>query len=355
MTTVLLADVPPGKLYPTLDPSASMRSLLAKPVEAMACAARRLVACDTRHAFARAAHDAFYDHNPLVIRPDDIWFCIAQGFATHVGANAEELRSRFVAHQEKKRLVVDRPDFVIGQENPWPEVFEAFSEQIGSHVGGLRDLVCARFSTSTPIEAAAFDVCLMDTFQGYFDYEMRAGCGIPAITLLGTPEDWASMLPRVRHLGEFGLETWVDALLPVLQKIADTARGEIDKQYWRSFFRYQSGSGPAEMTGWINTLFPYLLSGRETKRLVPNPYLANWQERWHTADEPGRSLWPNSSVQGPSLRDLPEGLVSAPVKLIDRHTNRESMLRFVAGMVGVDQDESTGALAASFGWAVLRD
>jgi hypothetical protein len=204
MTTFAVSSVARGEPYEALDVRASVASLIAKPIEAMHSSATRLVSCDTSHAFVKAAHDAFYEHHPLVIRPDDVWFCIAQGFATHVNQHAGTLRSRFVAHQGQKRLVVERPDFFLGQPNPWPEAFDAFSVQIGEHVGKLKDLISARFSTTTRVEAAAFDVCVMDTFQGYFEYETRAGCGIPEITLLGTPEDWRSMIPRVKHLSEFG-------------------------------------------------------------------------------------------------------------------------------------------------------
>src|SRR5262245_45245512 len=104
MTTISLSGAARGEPYSALDVGTSVRNLLAKPVEAMACPARRLVSCDTMHAFAKAAHDAFYFHHPLTIRPDDVWFCIAQGFAAHVNNNVEKLRSFFVMHAGKKKL-----------------------------------------------------------------------------------------------------------------------------------------------------------------------------------------------------------------------------------------------------------
>lgn len=355
MTTFSISDVPLGKLYVPLNAELSIRSLLAKRVEAMDSRVRRLVSCDTVHAFAKAAHDAFYDHLPLVIRPDDIWFCIAQGFATHVGKNSENLRSRFVAHKGKKKLVVEREDFILGCKNPWPEAFAAFSEQIGAHVGKLKELISTRFSTSTETEIAAFDVCLMDTFQGYFEYEMRAGCGIPEITLLGTPDDWASMIPRVKQLGEFGLETWSEVLVPVLTKIAETAAGQIDKEFWRSFFRYQSMSGPAELTGWILTLFPYLVDDWRTKTLAPNPYLATWREDFYAAEQRADRFLNRDNIHGPSIGRIPDGLVSAPVHCVDVRSGAEHNLRFVAGLFGVEQNIETRSLAASFGWAIVYD
>jgi hypothetical protein len=349
--TFQLADVDRGPLMTALDADTSVRSLLAKRVEAVHCDARRLVACDTHHPLALAAKLAFYKHHPLVIRPDDVWFCIAQGFAAHVNANAETLRDRFVTHAGKAHLLVQRKDFLLGQPNPWPEAFAAFSDQIAAHVGKLRELVCARFSTSTPVEIAAFDVVLMDGFQGYFEYEMLIGCGIPQITLRGTPEDWAAMIPRVAHLSEYGLGHWTRELLPVLDQLVATAAGDINAEFWRSFFRYQSGSGPAELTGWISTLYPYLHADEQT--LAPNPYLDGWHARYTRASK--RTDWRWNDMDGPSIGALPSGMASAPVHCVDQRTGETVELRFVAGMFGVDQDTSTGALSPCFGWAVVYD
>jgi hypothetical protein len=83
MIKFALSEVSPGTAYERVGSTASIHALLDKRVEALSCSSGELVSCDTTHAFVKAAHDAFYDHHPLVIRPDDIWFCIAQGFVTH--------------------------------------------------------------------------------------------------------------------------------------------------------------------------------------------------------------------------------------------------------------------------------
>ncbi|MGJ7609523.1 MULTISPECIES: DUF4419 domain-containing protein [unclassified Variovorax] len=355
MKKFAVSDVEVGKPYETLDAQTGIRNLLSKPMEAMHCATARLVSCDTQHAFVKAAHDAFYDHHPLLIRPDDIWFCIAQGFAIHVGQNAEALRSRFVSHQGKQTLVVERADFVLGQPNPWPEVFDAFSVQIGDQVGEMKDIVSARFSTTTLAEAAAFDVCLMDSFKGYFDYELRFGCGIPEIRLLGTPQDWASMIPRLKRLAAYGLETWGETLCAVIEKMERAAAGEVDADFWRSFFRDESGSGPAELTGWIVTLFPYLIVNWQTGELGPNEYLGSWKARFDAANARTSGLRMDVAAQGPGIGAVPQALASAPVRCVDMRTGLEQELRLVAGMFGVAQDSATGALSPAFGWAVVYD
>lgn len=305
----------------------------------------RLVACTDVSPLVQMAHDAFYEHRPIALSPDVVWFTIAQGFATHVNLNAEALRHRLVRHEGKLKLVVNRPDFLLGQSNPWPEAFAAFSSQIADHVGKLRDLVVADFSTTGPLERAATEVLLMDTFQAYFQYEMMAGCGIPRITLLGEPGDWRSVRRRAQQLSEYGLEAWTAALLPVLDRIVATAEGADDPDFWRSFFHYESGSMGVALTGWINVLFPYLVDWNTEQPTVPNPHMAKWQQNF------ARSPNGWKDTPGPSLGQIPGGLASAPVGITDVRTGVRHEMRFIAGMFGVVEDEA-GTLAPEFGWAV---
>ena len=115
MITFSLSDGRSLRRLATLDAEATLRAHLAKPVEWLHHQSSNLVCCGEIHAFAHAAHEAFYLHHPLVIRPDDVWFCIAQGFARHVNFKGEALRDRLAAHKDRLTLVVNRPDFILGR------------------------------------------------------------------------------------------------------------------------------------------------------------------------------------------------------------------------------------------------
>ena len=279
MRTFAVSKVELGKQRrAAIDRATAIPKLLAARVEQVYAGDARMIACTDVSPLVQMAHDAFYEHRPIALSPDAIWFTIAQGFAAHVNANAETLRERFVKHAGKVKLIVTRPDFLLGQPNPWPEAFAAFSDQIAGHVGKLRELVVADFSTTGPLERAATEVVLMDTFQAYFEYEMMIGCGIPSVTLLGTPDDWRSVRRRAQMLSEYGLAHWTDALLPVLDAIVATAEGKDDPSLWQSFFHYESGSGSASLTGWIHVLFPYIkLRQPDTWEMAlgANPFLAS--------------------------------------------------------------------------------
>ncbi len=188
----------------------------------------------------------------------------------------------------------------------------------------------------------------MDGFQAYFEYVMRIGCGIPSITLLGTPEDWRSLRARAGTFAEYGLDWWTKSLLPVLDQFVNAAQGSPDTSFWRSLFRYESGSGRSDLTGWIHVLFPYIESFDGER--VRNEHIATWAEDWRTVD----ARLAKYDLRGPALSQLLPVLSSVPVKVNDARTGATHSLRFVAGLFGVTEDEATGAIAPEAGWAVVH-
>ena len=121
-------------------------------------------------------------------------------------------------HEGKKEISVRRDDFVKGSpDNPWPEVFDKFSEQIRKHVGDkTHALLTPEFSTTGPTEKAAAQVVLMDSFKKYFSFKCITRCVIPEITLAGTVDDWKKLRDRVLGLAQYDLDWWISALKPVL-------------------------------------------------------------------------------------------------------------------------------------------
>lgn len=343
-------EIPLGKPLPQLDHKEFLHGAFRKPIEAMWQPAHPLVACSENHGLIVAISTAFFGHYPLRLSPDAIWLTLARGFAIHVGLHAEELRHRFVRHEGKAKLVVMRPDFFPGQDNPWPEAFAAFSEQLAQHVGKLCNLIRCDFTTTGPVERAVSDLMAMDTFQPYFEYEMVAGCGIPKILLTGTVEDWKSVRDRAAMFGEFGLERWSRLLEPILSQFVAAAEGRAEPEFWQSLFRYHSGSGPSVMTGWSSVLFPYLKSRDDS--LQRNPYLEDWRQRLEVDDG---QHWRERAVnpQGVGMHAIPSCLASVPVKIT--WGDRETPMHFIGGLIGVSQDPETLTVQPECGWAIVYD
>lgn len=287
------------------------------------------------HPFAAAIHLAFCEHLPLRLEPDHVWAVIVQGFANHVTLSAERLQERLVRFDGRRKLSVRRDDFRAGRENPWHEVVEEFSNQLGEHLGATRDLVVADFSTTGMLERTVSQVLLMDAVSSYFEFETLTLCGIPRVTLGGTPDDWRAVLSRARALRRFDLDEWLDALEPVLQGFVDAAEGRADRQFWASACKYGRASGGPVYSGWVGVLFPYLQHlGHGLSR---NPHFGTWRD-------------PLDSHGGPRATEFPHSLARVPVTW--RHFSEELALELLGGFVGVTQDPETLEVAPAVGWAL---
>jgi len=351
--TFQVSDVEVGELSKyTTSAEAGLRRELGHKIEAYSRPEGALLAYGKTNMLAAATQAAFYEHYSLTLSPDSIWLCLAKGFALHVNEHAEALRGRLVRHQGKAVLEVRRPDFSPGAENPWPEVFSEFSDQIAGHVGKLREVIVPDFSTTGPTERLCAEVMLMDTLQAYFDYQVFCGCGIPAITLLGTPADWRSLRARAAVFAEYGLDDWLTVLDPILGKLVETSEGKVDVQFWRSFFHEKSMSGGDTVTGWLLTLFPYLERQAPGARIEPNPFLRGWSDR-HRAFARKKSRSAVDPSMGPSMSLLPAALGSAPLRMF--WGSQEASFRIVGGLLGVRQDPETRGVAPVCGWALLHD
>lgn len=292
--------------------------------------------------FLGAIHRAYECHFPLVLSPDDVWTVLAQGFATHVNVDAENLRGRFVGHEGKVDLVVDLPFTKGAPDAPWDVALAQFSNAIAENIGPKqRDLVVSNFSTTGVVERAASEIVLMGAMSKFFGYIGRTLCGIPEITLLGTTEDWQSVKDRASSLGEYNLTWWTKDLLPVLDQFVRASKGDVDQSFWRSIYKLDDNSGGPYISGWVVDLFPYLISrsyGPDrtiVETMAPNGYLEGGSR---------------SRRHGPTTSMFPMGVTKVPWKWDYLGTWFE--MEFLGGFVGITQDPETYAVRPALAWAV---
>ena len=215
----------------------------------------------------QAVHLAFSQHRPLILSPDCIWLTIAQGFGHHVNENAEALRDRVVRHRRKKTLDVVTDSLAPSR---WPGLISQFSAQIRENSDPvLHETLVCEFSTTTPNIKTAYEIALMDTYQRYFDFEMRCVCGIPKVTVQGTAEDWQRIRERIEVLATYDLGWWTSRLEPILDQFVATAKGDVDQGFWKAIYKPQNAYAAKLASGWIADLFPYLFGAppaRESRR-----------------------------------------------------------------------------------------
>jgi len=296
-----------------------------------------------------AVHLAFSDHRPLVLSPDCIWLTIVQGFGHHVSKYAEDLRGRIVRHVGKKDLCVRTESL---EPEAWPELISQFSAQIRDNSDPvLHETLLCDFSTTTPNIRTANEVALMDAYQRYFRYIMECVCGIPTITLEGTPTDWQRIRDRVELLATFGLEWWTSRLALILDEFVATANGAPDLSFWQAIYKPQPAYATRMATGWIADLFPYL--GNKSNR-TRNHMLDMKRTDWLPPARADHRFEPwKGEIDGVPLQSIPCGLSRAPLTL--SLPNKPSVeLDLVGGFVGVSQCEQDLSLAPIISWAVVE-
>ncbi|MFE9421792.1 DUF4419 domain-containing protein [Kitasatospora sp. NPDC006697] len=277
----------------------------------------------------RAVHLAFMAHLPLSLAPDLLWYAVVHEVAVHIRLNSGTYAAMFTDTPGYRQTVVIRDDAAgLDWERSIGLVQAPLRERIGAETA---ELFLPAFSTTGPTDAAAVLVALMDVVSPYYAFRWRSMCGIPRIRLEGTAEDWQLLADRVRGLaGRFaGLRAWFDGLLPVVDTIAATAAGrEVDEEFWRSLYKYESRSGGASITGWISAFFAHRYTGDGP---VPKE-----------ASGPGRTAndeVPSHVSQVPFHWETPAGTLG---------------MAFLAGVLSIEREEEGGWIRPRLGTAVAE-
>ena len=274
---------------------------------------------------------AYKGHRPIVLSPDMVWLLISQGFARHVCNNAEMLRQQLVGFEGKKQLTVFANDIQLGNPaSSWEAVFPQFNQQIADYTGPeLVQVLTSNFSTTTPTTRLASQMTIMESVKSYFEYHVAiVGCGLPQVTLEGSPADWEEVLRKTRYLGRYQLEWWTKELEPVLEELILTAQGRGKPRFWMNMVRVhtpKSYGARDVIDGWLVKFYPYTKKGQRT----------NLQSVKNLAD-----LAPET-VRVPFLLHLAPG---GPVHKME----------FQAGFIGARQDRRTYALRPEIAWAVVN-
>lgn len=289
-----------------------------------------------KDAFYSCIVRAYANHQSVVLTPDMIWILITQGFSNYVNAHSEEMRPLLVNHEGKKELVVSTKEDMLSKKANWPKLVGDFTSKINENTkGDIANIITADFTTTSPVERVASQITLMETMKSYFEYVvMRLSCGIPSITLKGTPEDWQSVLDKTRKLEAYGIGKWLKELEPILTEFVCTAEGTPNQEFWQNIVKKHRvkkfrGGGcsdemPTQLDGWLLKFFPN--EDGVTKDHVP-----------YTKDMPAEQ-----TRVGFKYRILkPDGTIE-----------KEIPLELRAGFVGAIEDTHTNTLTPKIGWFV---
>ena len=282
---------------------------------------------------------AYAEHRPLVLSPDMIWVLISQGFARYVNAHPEQLRDQLVNHSGKMDLVVQSDKDLLSGDADWQKMMADFTAQINDATkGDIAKTITADFSTTGITERITSQITLMETMKSYFDYVVHyIACGIPSVTLTGTPQDWQKVLEKTQQLQKYAVGPWTKRLVPILTEFVKASEGKPNQAFWQDMVKKHrvdklAGGGcdfrkPTKLDGWILKFFPD--ENGQTPDQVP-----------HTHKMPSERVYVDFKYKVISPAD---GAV-----IVD------TPLQLVAGFIGTEVDTQTHALTPKMGWVVRQ-
>lgn len=310
-----------------------VEQVLRSQIESCSSYHEQVVAHSTVHPLIWAVHLAWTEHRPLRLSPDMIWLAIVQGVSQHVRNHAPEFWSRLAADAGQLALEVQRGDLVRGSpENLWAEIVDDFAASIRTHLPKLHDAFVPEFSTTGRLERMAFQTALMEAVSPFFRYDLKYICGIPRITLDGTPDDWDAVARGAGVLADMGMDWWLAELKPVLGEFAAAARGKPNRKFWKGIYVADSTCFGESFNGWIGKLIPYTRHAQNNEFSKMNPML-----------DPTKGWDVGLDVLPPAISRVPFYWIQ------DEHTYA---MELVSGLIGVAQDSRTLEVRPKFGWAV---
>ena len=282
--------------------------------------------------------EAYADHRPIVLSPDIIWNVIAQGFSQHVNNNPEALRDRIVYHEKGKiELSVMTKEELHSPNVKWDDLLDAFDKQIAeSTKDNLADVMRADFSTTDKTARIVSQMTLMSSVKAFFDYSViYVKCGIPSITLEGTPEDWLKVRNKAIQLRKYDLDWWLIDLIPILNEFFQASQGNVHKAFWRNIVKKDRpekfvGGGcswdrPTELDGWFLKFMPYDKKGKRTPQKVTYNY-----------------------------KDMPSQVINVDFMYKNLDTGTTTPMEMLCGLVGIEIDTITNAMRPKLGWMVCE-
>ena len=284
--------------------------------------------------------NAYCNHYPIRIKPDDIWLLIVQCFSHHINKNSEKLRNYFVNFEEKKNLEIKIECLKIEKENL--EFFvEKINQELKKYIGNeILENLTPDFTTTDINTKLVCQISIMDTFKKYFDYRFnKISCGIPYIILEGTAEDYKKIILKSKNLSKYDFEWYIDRIIPIIQKMVEAKEGNIDINFFKNIIlKEEVIERRYKHCNYLN----YKIN-----------YINGWIVKFFGYIKIDGKLYPflEDKIEGENINNLPSQILNVPFTIKNEEDGSKKKMKFEAGIFGCDQNEKK-EVSISIGWLV---
>jgi hypothetical protein len=231
-------------------------------------------------------HNSYSSHRPLILTPDVIWLAICQGVSIHINEKMNSLKHVIFIKNKPNKIEV-RNDSLEYNDDAWKALISSIANQTKKFTkDDFYSFFVSQFTTTTEVIKTVYQITLLESYKKEFQYVGESGCGIPSITITGEKKDWELILSKLEMLDKIGLSKWKESLKPIINEFINVYRGKINKEFWKSIYKYKDEYSESYLSGWIVKLFPYLKkidsksvydqkigSFKSEEKYVPNEFL----------------------------------------------------------------------------------
>lgn len=225
---------------------------------------------------------AYNNHLKVAIAPQDIWFMLMTQVSACVNANPEQYRAVFTTAEGKTDIMIPTGDITY---LPLDILMRSLEQLVPN---GNAHWFTPEFSTDTDMSRRAIQGVFAEAVQHYYNY-MTYCCGIPAVKVVGTVNDWTKLVSCLRNIGDLlggKLQEWLLSLEPRFTLFIDTLKGAGDPEEWKNIYTQRNigSGGELIISGWITEFYmtkpdlPKLENFRATLAVVPYTNLETHRE-----------------------------------------------------------------------------
>jgi hypothetical protein len=200
---------------------------------------------------------AYSSHDNIIIAPHDLWYIVLCEIASIIKNNVEAARFLFTTSEEKTTITIPTDDVT---ELPIEILFMELKKVVPANI----NLFIPNFSTHTTDSRIACMASFCDAMQVYYEY-MTFCCGIHAVEIRGTVEDWELFKTSVGQIS--GLLGHIPKTTDYFQRVNShinniiaslTVMSEEEKiNFYANFFKQNNigSGGEVIIDGWITDFY----------------------------------------------------------------------------------------------------
>lgn len=291
------------------------------------------------NSFIGTIQESYNNHRPLILSPDIIWLCITQGLSIHINQHFDKYRRVLFKDMSNEKIeLLIREDSLSFQKDLWTKSINLISAKADKEMTkNCYNFFVPHFSTSDSITKTVMEITMLEALKQKFIYTVESGCGIPAITIKGTTQDWQWIYDNLQILNQFDLKDWAEELKPIIHQFINAGNNKVDVSFWKDIYKNAEEYNAHYISGWVIKLFPYI-EQNESWDWNDTTKHYRWDDPVKILYKPNEYIYRNEYLKSTlSTDDFPSGISNIKLTWNNYFKHSTEDFDLFGGFLGIKQ------------------